>query len=245
MKLSAPVYILKKRAKALKKDNSISMIEALNEVAVSEGFSSWSLLHSKLEDLIPQRKEDVLEYLNPGDLMLIAARPGLGKTTFTLEIILQAAKLKRPSYFFSLEYRHKDIASRVADIDETLGAFGDYLKFDFSDEISSDYIIEKTKHHAQRNMVIAIDYLQLLDQARSKPDLQKQVEKLKEYAHHVGCIILFISQVDRSFEESAREVPELKDVRMPNPIDLKLFNKNLFLHDGKMTFKNSRSFTID
>jgi cell division protein FtsB len=48
MKLSAPVHVLKDQAKKLKREQSISMIDALNSIAKREGFSSWSLLQSKI-----------------------------------------------------------------------------------------------------------------------------------------------------------------------------------------------------
>ena len=137
MKLSAPIYVLKKKAKALKKEKSFTMTEALNEIAKQEGFVSWSLLQSKAKDIFPKTKNEVLDYLNPGDLMLIASRPGLRKTSFTLEILIQAAKEGRRCYFFSLEYSHKDVASKVSDLDESLGELQSSISFDYSDEISS------------------------------------------------------------------------------------------------------------
>ena len=112
------------------------MTEALDEIAKTEGFSSWSLLLAKSKELIPKTQEDILNYLNPGDLMLIGARPGLGKTTFTLQILLQAVKEKRQCYFFSLEYSRRDLAAKLADLDESIGQNNPFIHFDFSDEIS-------------------------------------------------------------------------------------------------------------
>lgn len=245
MKLSAPVHILKKKAKELKKAKSLTMTEALNEVAKQEGFSSWSLLQSKLKDIYPKTREEVLDFLHGGDLMLIASRPGLQKTTFTLQILLQAAKEKRKCFFFTLEYSRKDVASKVADLDESVGEFSSHLTFDYSDEISSDYIIKATEDKIEEGSLIGIDYLQLLDQKRSKPALQKQIEDLKAYAKKKKCIILVISQVDRKFEESSRKMPSLEDVRLPNPVDLKLFNKNMFLHNGELIFNSPQGQTLD
>lgn len=245
MKLSAPIHVLKSKAKSLKKSKSITMTEALNEIAKAEGYSSWSLLQSKAKDMFPKTREDILEYLNPGDLMLIGSRPGLGKTTFTLQILLQAVKEKRHCFFFSLEYNHRDVASKVADLDETIGQRNPFLTFDFSDEISSQYIIKQTKDDVLEGSIIAVDYLQLLDQQRSKPELQKQVEELKEYAKEKGCIIIFISQVDRTFEEKGKDRPGLEDVRLPNPLDLGFFNKTMFLHNGKKIFTSPMNFEID
>jgi len=245
MKLSAPIYVLRAKAKSLKKSKSISLAEALNEVAKAEGFNSWSLLQSKAKDLIPKMREDVLDYLNPGDLMLIASRPGLRKTTFTLQILIQAAKEKRKCFFFSLEYTHKDVASKMADLDESIGEFNNSLSFDYSNDISSAYIKRFTKGKLEKGSIIGIDYLQLLDQKRSNPELQSQVEELKEFAKEEGCIILFISQVDRSFEDKSTQKPSLNDLRLPNPLDLNLFNKNMFLHNGELIFNSSPEYNLD
>jgi len=221
MKLSAPIYKLKNQAKALKRSKSITMTEALNRIAKAEGFSSWSLLQAKAKEILPKKKEDILDYLNPGDLMLIGSR-------FTLQILLQAMQDKRKCFFFSLEYNHKDVASKVANLDESIGQSNSLLKFDFSDDISSEYVISKIKDQLEVGSLIAIDYLQLLDQQRTKPELQVQIEELKAFAIEKKCIIIFISQIDRFFEETDKEQPNLDDVRMPNPVDLDLFNKSMF-----------------
>lgn len=245
MKLSAPIYALKAQAKELKRTKSISMAEALNQIAQREGYSSWSLLQAKAKNLFPKTWEEILEYLNPGDLMLIGSRPGLGKTTFTLKILLQAVNEGRRCFFFTLEYSRKEIAAKVADLDEQIGENHPKLTFDFSDEISSDYIIQKAEKNLSPGSLIAIDYLQLLDQKRSKPDLQTQMNRLKEFAKHKGCILIFISQIDRAFESKTKPEPGVEDVRLPNPLDLKLFNKTMFLHNGKKIFTTPARFEVD
>ncbi|TNE38412.1 MAG: DNA helicase [Alphaproteobacteria bacterium] len=233
MKLTAPVYILKQKAHALKQGEGIPLSAAFNRIAVSEGFASWSLLQAKAKEMKPRTTRDILAYLNPGDLVLIAARPQQGKTRLALELLLEAAREQRPAFFFSLEYTKKEaegILQRMTSGNvEPLAS----LHLDFSDEISADYIIEETAEHLGESSLIGIDYLQLLDQARAKPPLQAQVEKLKAFAKEKGAIILFISQVDRKFEGAERAFPESVDIRLPNPLDLALFNKKLFLKDGE------------
>lgn len=245
MKLSAPIFVLKAQAKKLKRTKSIPMTEALNEIAQREGFSSWSLLQSKAKNMVPKTSEEILEYLNPGDLMLIASRPGLGKTRFTLQLLIQAVREGRRCFFFTLEYSRREVASRVAELDESIGENHPKLTFDFSDEISSKYIIRKTKSLIEPGSVIAIDYLQLLDQQRTKPDLQVQIEELKEYAKEQECILVFISQVDRAFEGKGKSRPKLEYIRLPNPLNLKLFNKSMFLHNGKKIFTSPSEFELD
>ena len=44
MKLSAPIYQLKRNAKRLSREEKIPLHEALDRVAAQEGFGGWSLL---------------------------------------------------------------------------------------------------------------------------------------------------------------------------------------------------------
>ena len=81
--------------------------------------------------------------------------------------------------------------------------------------------------------MIVIDYLQLLDEKRVNPPLQKQVETLKAYAKEKNCIVIFLSQVKREIEYKNDRRPTKEDVRLPNPLDTNLFNKMIFLYRPK------------
>jgi G:T-mismatch repair DNA endonuclease (very short patch repair protein) len=62
----------------------------------------------------------------------------------------------------------------------------------------------------------------------------EQISALRSFAAASGSIIVVISQIDRAFKLSAKRLPELPDVRLPNPLDLMLFTKSCFLHDGQI-----------
>ncbi len=81
--------------------------------------------------------------------------------------------------------------------------------------------------------VAVIDYLQLLDQQRSKPVLSEQLQTLGEFAKRTGVVLGFISQIDRSFETGGKRLPDISDVRLPNFVDVGLFSKACFLHNGE------------
>src|SRR6478672_6127527 len=102
MKLSAPLYHLKRKAKLLSRSDNIPLHEALNRVARQEGFSSWSLLAAKAAATSPAEK--LFAHLAPGDLVLLGARPGQGKTLMSLELAVRAMKAGSPGVFFTLEY---------------------------------------------------------------------------------------------------------------------------------------------
>ena len=60
----------------------------------------------------------------------------------------------------------------------------------------------------------------------------QQVKALRGFAKERGLIIVFITQIHRSYNPAEKPCPELADVRLPNPLDLTLFNKTCFLNDG-------------
>ncbi len=90
MKLSAPLYHLKRKAKLLSRAENIPLHEALDRVARQQGFSAWSLLAAKVTAAAPAEK--LFARLAPGDLVLVGARPGQGKTLMSLELAVQAMK---------------------------------------------------------------------------------------------------------------------------------------------------------
>lgn len=81
--------------------------------------------------------------LQPGDLMLLGARPGHGKTLMGLEFAVEAMKSGNHSMFFSLDYTEKDMSSRFGAIGVERSQFNDLFEFDGSDAISAGYIIKR------------------------------------------------------------------------------------------------------
>jgi replicative DNA helicase len=117
-------------------------------------------------------------------------------------------------------------------LDEGRHGLCDKLQILTSDDISADYIIRHLSG-SERGTVAVIDYLQILDQQRSKPALSDQVLALGDFARQTGVVFGFISQVDRSFDPESKRLPDIRDIRLPNLVDLRLFNKAYFLHNGE------------
>lgn len=76
MRLSSPIYKLKRQAKLLARDNDIRLHEALNQIAAKEGFKDWSHLASNYSKATPAMK--ILRQMCSGDMVLTGARPGHG-----------------------------------------------------------------------------------------------------------------------------------------------------------------------
>ena len=103
MKLSASIYHLKRKAKRLSREEGIPLHDALDRIAAAEGFSAWSMLAAKAAALTPANK--LFPQFTPGDLVLVGARPGQGKTLMSLELAVEAMKSGHRAAFFSLELR--------------------------------------------------------------------------------------------------------------------------------------------
>ena len=57
-----------------------------------------------------------------------------------------------------------------------------------------------------------------------------QLTQLRAFTHERRLVMVFLSQIDRAFDASRQAVPSLGNVRLPNPLDLQLFDKTCFLN---------------
>lgn len=234
MNLSAPIHQLKRRARLLSRAEHIPLHAALDRIAVEEGYRSWSLLAAKQPGMTSVRA--LWPLLEPGDLVLLAGRPGQGKTLASLALLAEAMRSGCRGVFLTLEYTPSDVLSRLRAIRIEPRDFVGLFDCDCSDAISADYIVARLAD-APRGTMAVIDYLQLLDQRRETPELALQVRMLKAFAQERGLILVFISQIDRAYEGSGRPFPEIADVRLPNPLDLSLFDKTCFVNRGEARFR--------
>jgi replicative DNA helicase len=234
MRLSAPVYLLRRKAKLLSREERIPLHAALDRIAAQEGFGAWSLLAARALSVAPAVK--LFAHLCPGDLVLVGARPGHGKTLMSLELAVAAMKSGGRAVFLTLECVEKDVLDCLRTIGVEPASLDGQFEFDNSDDISSDYIVQKLAG-APRGTLVIVDYLQLLDQKREKPELMDQVRALQSFARAHGLIFVFISQIDRSYDPVRKPLPDLDDVRLPNPLDLSLFSKTCFLNNGEVRFR--------
>ncbi|MEL6167391.1 MAG: DNA helicase [Pseudomonadota bacterium] len=233
MQISAPIYVLKRKAKLLARETGLALHQALDTIATEEGFQSWSHLASSPAHASPA--ERILRLLDAGDLVLIGARPGHGKTLLGLELAAKASQRHRMGYFFTLDYNARDIADRLSDMGVDPGAMDAGMVIDTSDEICADHMIRRLGHE-EGPVLVVVDYLQLLDQKRTNPSLDQQIKTLERYVVDTGAICVVISQIDRSFELAGKPMPDISDVRLPNPLDLSRFRKHFFLQDGRIQF---------
>lgn len=229
MKLSAPIFQLKRRAKLMVRGEKTPLHEALNRIAKEEGFASWSLLAARYEKSDPA--PTILTRLAPGDLLLLGARPLQGKTLLALNILGEACKAGRGGAFFSLEFTNAEALEAL----KSAGVDPGSVLLDTSDAISADHMIAQLAG-MKAGAVVVVDYLQMLDEQRAKPPLAQQIAALKSFARARGLIFIFISQIDRRYDAATKALPGVEDVRLPNQLDTSLFTKTCFLREGEMVF---------
>ena len=215
--------------------------------ALAESFDRLDELHKQAEGLrgVPTGFKDIddtLAGMQRSNLLILAARPGIGKTSLVLNIAQNlAVNLKRPVGFFSLEMSREELVDRLlvaqADIDAWKLKTGKLSEEDFTklsnamgelaeaplyiDDTPALSILEmRTK--ARRLQVesgvelIIVDYLQL---ARSR-QLENRVQEvteisqgLKNLARELKIPILAVSQLSRAVEQRGTKRPQLADLR--------------------------------
>ncbi len=238
LNLSAPIPRLKFRARRLARAEGIALHQALDRIARAEGFASWSLLAARAaraERSAPGAAlspAQLLAQMQPGELVLLAARPGQGKTRLGLALLAEALRAGRPGAFFTLEYAEPAAWDR-------LRAFGlsvedreaGRLILETSEDIAAGWIAARLAGIAPGALVL-VDYLQLLDQRRDKPPLAEQLAVLAGFARQSGAVVALISQVDRVYDPARQSLPGPADLRLPNPVDLSLVSRFCFLQGG-------------
>lgn len=231
MQFSTPLYRLKRQARQTARASGIPLHKALDDSAKALGFQGWS--HLSAESARHSPAISILSRVRAGELVLIAGRPGHGKTLLGLDMVALAAQFGRRGHFFSLDYTDRDVTDGLRDLGHRHFADTDAPVIDTSDAICADHVVTRLSS-ADGPVLAVIDYLQLLDQRRTNPPLDSQLDRLQCFARDTGAVIALLSQVDRRFDDAGKGRPDRADIRLPNPADLDRFSRFCFLHDGQL-----------
>lgn len=234
----------------IRRENTIGL-EPLSQVILKE-FDRLDALNSDSDDAIkpiPSGISDldlVITGLNRSDLILLAARPGMGKTSFALNIARNVAEAaKKTVAFFSLEMTKEQLASRLMSTEalvqgtklrtgklkdeewQRLVAAGDVLSqcdfyLDDTPGITVAEIKSKLRRLKQIDLVV-IDYLQLMTSGRRIDNRVQEVSEitrnLKILAKEINVPVICLSQLNRAAESRQDHRPMLSDLRESGSIE--------------------------
>jgi replicative DNA helicase len=190
-----------------------------------------------------------LSGLQGSQLIVIAARPAMGKTSFAVDIVRYISlKMHIPSAIFSLEMSAPQIATRlmcsVGEVDMQRMRSGnlddrEYKKLldAYKDIAAAPLFIDDTPGLTAMEMlakarklkmekglgVIMIDYLQLLSSSSRTENRQLEISEmtrsLKIAARELDVPILVLSQLSRASEKREGKIPMLSDLRESGSIE--------------------------
>lgn len=187
--------------------------------------------------------------LQPSDLVLIAARPSMGKTAFALNIAQHAAVKENKSVaIFSLEMSKEQLARRMLCtqglVDAQKVRIGDLSEEEWLNLIEASAIIGQApifiddtpglsvneirakcrKLKLEKGLdLILIDYLQLMSGNAKKESRQQEISEisrgLKALAREMGAPVIALSQLSRACETRQDHRPMLSDLRESGAIE--------------------------
>lgn len=205
---------------------------------------------------------DQLVRVRPGNLIVLAARPSVGKTSFALNLCLNIARSGIPVGFLSLEMSPPELAEQLActvgEVDSQLidrgmgqddyARYADALltitKLPIYVEGTFDCSIWKAKQRirglVQRYGVKAafVDYLQLIGGDRKRDNRSEEVGSvsrgLKALAMELGIPVVALCQLNREIEKGGYRRPRKSDLRESGSIEQDA-DQVWFLHPAEET----------
>lgn len=238
-------------------DEMLNKLQKVSLFSASEESGTKKIVDHFVEELYseePKQKINtgykLVDYkiggLEPTQLIVIAARPSVGKTGFALNMMLNIASQGYKTSFFSLETTGVSVLKRMLsaetgieltrikeikdlepdELTRLTTAADKILKLDIDIHDKSNITTHDIRKQAMKNkdvqQVIFIDYLQLM-QTDSKLDRRNGIEKisrdLKIIANETGAIIVLLSQLSRGVETRNDKRPMLSDMKEAGGIE--------------------------
>ncbi len=187
--------------------------------------------------------------LHPGQMIVVAARPAIGKSTLAADFVRSAAiKHQQTSVVFSLEMSRNELTMRLLSAEAqvplqnmrkgtmrdedwqklaaTMGRLSQAPLFiDDSPNMSLMEIRAKCRRLKQRHnlKLVVIDYLQLMSSGKRVESRQQEVSEfsraLKLLAKELEVPVIAISQLNRGAEQRTDKKPMLSDLRESGAIE--------------------------
>ncbi len=186
--------------------------------------------------------------LNKSDLIILAARPGMGKTSFAMNLALGAAKYNKNTQVcvFSLEMSKEQIVSRIISSEARISSeamktgkiskeemdnvmkisgFLQNLEIYIDDTPAVNIMSMKSKLRRMKNLgLVIVDYLQLMTSAgkyggNRTAEMSEITRNLKILAKELNVPVIALSQLARGPEQRPDKRPMLSDLRDSGSIE--------------------------
>ena len=214
-------------------------IERCEIIAQNKGLTGTPTGYDQLDQLLCG--------FQPSDLIILGARPSMGKTAFAVNAMLNAAERGYASDFYSLEMANMSVGTRFLTVaskinsqkfrsgkfsaedwgklNETAQKIHDYpITVDDSPCATYQEIAKKSRKSKKQNgtKIIWVDYLSFLDGDKDSNKVQ-EVESitraLKSLAKELEIPIVLLCQLNRSLESRSDKRPILSDLRDSGSIE--------------------------
>ena len=191
--------------------------------------------------------DKVITGLNKSDLIIVAARPAMGKTSFVLNIAANVCRHKtdKEVVIFSLEMSKEQLVTRMLSSESLVesdklmkGTIGneDWTKLAkgaqrlsnmniYLDDTAGMTVVQmKAKLRRMKNLgLVVIDYLQLMSSGRKIDnrvnEISEMTRQLKLMAKELNVPVITLSQLSRSVESRTDKRPVLSDLRESGSIE--------------------------
>ncbi|SII61697.1 replicative DNA helicase [Mycobacteroides abscessus subsp. abscessus] len=187
--------------------------------------------------------DEITNGLHPGQMIIVAARPGVGKSTLGLDFMRSCSiKHQLPSVIFSLEMSKTEIVMRLLSAEAKIklgdmrsGRMSDDdwtrlarrmseiseapLYIDDSPNLTMMEIRAKARRLNQKAglKLVVVDYLQLMTSGKKHESRQQEVSEfsrnLKLLAKELEVPVIAISQLNRGPEQRTDKRPQVSDLR--------------------------------
>ncbi len=193
--------------------------------------------------------DDMLSGMQPGEMLVVAARPSMGKTAFGLSVAEHVAAVQgRPAAFFSMEMSRRSVVQRilcsraridshkfrrgmmtdaeVAALHEACGQLAEVQLFvDDTPGMSVLELRAKSRRLKARFGIHAIfvDYLQLMSSPGRQESRQQEVSQIsrgiKALARELNIPVVVLAQLNRNPEGRTDNRPRMSDLRESGAIE--------------------------
>ena len=214
-----------------------TLIETFNKIEQMHETTTLPGIETQFYDL-----DAMTSGLQPSDLIIIAGRPSMGKTSFALNIAYNIAQQNLPVAVFSLEMSKEQLTQRLLssethiestrirsarlsqnDLEKVFNGLDKLLRLPIYIDDTPNLTVGQMRSQVRRLQtekkgqigLVLIDYLQLMGEGGDNrvQELSKITRSLKALAREINAPVIALSQLSRAVESRNNKRPMMSDLR--------------------------------